>query len=61
MGWLDTDSFECIRPSKDGWRNKKVLVVEFWASSVSLLTSVSPVSSMADARFYGFQLVPRTW
>lgn len=32
MGWLDTDSFECIRPSKDGWRNKKVLVVEFWAS-----------------------------
>lgn len=41
MGWLDTDSFECIRPSKDGF--------------------VSPVSSMADPLFYGFQLVPRTY
>lgn len=32
LDWLDADAFECIRPSKDGWRDKKVLVIEFWAS-----------------------------
>ncbi|KAH9928667.1 uncharacterized protein B0H18DRAFT_1084408 [Fomitopsis serialis] len=32
LSWLDSDAFECIRPTKDGWRNKKVVVIEFWAS-----------------------------
>ncbi|KAI0734247.1 hypothetical protein C8Q72DRAFT_923633, partial [Fomitopsis betulina] len=32
LSWLDSDAFECLRPSKDGWRNKKVVVIEFWAS-----------------------------
>ena len=32
LSWLDSDAFECIRPSKDGWKNKKVVVIEFWAS-----------------------------
>ena len=32
LSWLDSDAFECIRPGKDGWRNKKVVVIEFWAS-----------------------------
>ncbi|KZT73109.1 hypothetical protein DAEQUDRAFT_722228 [Daedalea quercina L-15889] len=32
LSWLDSDAFECIRPSKDGWRNKKVVLIEFWAS-----------------------------
>ncbi|TFY61954.1 hypothetical protein EVJ58_g4182 [Rhodofomes roseus] len=32
LSWLDSDAFECVRPSKDGWRSKKVVVIEFWAS-----------------------------
>ncbi|CCM04985.1 uncharacterized protein FIBRA_07183 [Fibroporia radiculosa] len=32
LEWLDMDKFECIRPSKDDWRDKKVLIIEYWAS-----------------------------
>ncbi|KAI0925919.1 hypothetical protein AcV5_008522 [Taiwanofungus camphoratus] len=32
LSWLDLDAYECVRGTKDGWKSKKVLVIEFWAS-----------------------------
>ncbi|PCH42305.1 hypothetical protein WOLCODRAFT_152330 [Wolfiporia cocos MD-104 SS10] len=32
LKWLDSDTFECVRPSISGWRDRKVLVIEYWAS-----------------------------
>ncbi|KAI0078789.1 hypothetical protein K474DRAFT_1706183 [Panus rudis PR-1116 ss-1] len=32
LDWLDRNDFICIQGDKEGWRNKKVLVIEFWAS-----------------------------
>ena len=34
LRWLDTGSFEHIRGSMAGWRDAKVLLIEFWASYV---------------------------
>ena len=32
LDWIDQDSFICLQGSREGWRNKKVLIIEFWAS-----------------------------
>lgn len=32
LTWIDSGAFECIKPGKDGWREKKALILEFWAS-----------------------------
>ncbi|GBE80370.1 hypothetical protein SCP_0300850 [Sparassis crispa] len=32
LDWIDADAYECVQASKDGWRDKKVLVIEFWAT-----------------------------
>ena len=32
LEWIDRDVFTWIQGSREGWRNKKVLVIEFWAS-----------------------------
>lgn len=36
LDWLDQDGFVRIRGTKDDWRNVKVLVIEFWATYVTL-------------------------
>jgi len=32
LEWIDRDTFTWIQGSREGWRSKKVLVIEFWAS-----------------------------
>ena len=32
LRWLDSGSFEHVQGSMDGWRDAKVLIIEFWAS-----------------------------
>ncbi|KAK7690857.1 hypothetical protein QCA50_005959 [Cerrena zonata] len=32
LDWIDQGSFICIRGDKSGWRDRKVLLLEFWAS-----------------------------
>ena len=32
LEWIDSVTFLRVQGSQDGWRTKKVLVVEFWAS-----------------------------
>ncbi|KAL4252553.1 hypothetical protein ABKN59_005021 [Abortiporus biennis] len=32
LDWIDRDEYICIQGTRDGWRNCKVLVIEFWAS-----------------------------
>lgn len=32
LEWIDRDAFLWIQGSREGWRTKKVLVIEFWAS-----------------------------
>ncbi|OCH95437.1 hypothetical protein OBBRIDRAFT_788327 [Obba rivulosa] len=32
LSWIDNGSFECVKPGKDGWKEKKILILEFWAS-----------------------------
>lgn len=32
LDWIDQDAFVWIRGNKTGWRDAKLLVIEFWAT-----------------------------
>ena len=34
LRWLDAGPFEQVKGSLDGWRDARLLVIEFWASCV---------------------------
>lgn len=40
LRWLDVGPFDNIKGSVDGWRDAKLLIIEFWASYVQVLPLV---------------------
>ncbi|CDO70876.1 hypothetical protein BN946_scf184804.g8 [Trametes cinnabarina] len=46
LQWLDKGPFEHVKGSIDGWRDAKILIIEFWATVC--MTSIDDYSRTAD-------------